>query len=83
MKPTTHLHLVPSSKKDGAVPPLPRKPSWRGASIIKQRDFTFFTFSTISSSSRRRRRRRRRRRSFLRSDTHCNPYDHVDLGAPG
>jgi hypothetical protein len=31
VKLNTHLHLVPRSRMRGAIPPLPNKPSWRGA----------------------------------------------------
>jgi hypothetical protein len=50
VKLTTHLHLVPSSRMRGAIPPLSNMPSWRGA-LLKHRDnftFTFtFTFSGV------------------------------------
>jgi hypothetical protein len=31
MKPTTHLQLVPRSRKRGSINPLPHTPSWRSA----------------------------------------------------
>jgi hypothetical protein len=31
VKPTTHLQLVPSSRKHGSIDPLPHTPSWRTA----------------------------------------------------
>jgi hypothetical protein len=41
VKLTTHLHLVPGSKKRGAIPPLPNTPSWRGAQLKHRDNFTF------------------------------------------
>jgi hypothetical protein len=38
LKLTTHLQLVPMSKKRGPILPLPHTPSWRSAYLVKYRD---------------------------------------------
>jgi hypothetical protein len=38
MKLTTHLQLVPRSRKYGSIHPLPHMPSWRSAELVKHRD---------------------------------------------
>jgi hypothetical protein len=43
MKLTTHLQLVPRSRKCGSIHPFPHTPSWSNASLVKHREnFTFF-----------------------------------------
>jgi hypothetical protein len=44
VKLTTHLQLVPRSRKCGSIHPLPHTPSWRNASLVKHRDNFTFTF---------------------------------------
>jgi hypothetical protein len=41
---TTHLQLVPRSRKCGSIHPLPHTSSWRSAELAKQRDNFIFTF---------------------------------------
>jgi hypothetical protein len=42
VKLTTHLQLVPGSRKCGSIHPLPHTTSWHNASFVKHRDkFTF------------------------------------------
>jgi hypothetical protein len=42
VKVTTHLHLVPRSRKRGSIHPLPHTPSWRSVYLVKHRqNFTF------------------------------------------
>jgi hypothetical protein len=44
VKVTTHLQLVPRSRKCGSIFPLPHTPSWPGAWLVKHRDnFTFYS----------------------------------------
>jgi hypothetical protein len=48
VKLTTHLQLVPRSRKCGSIHQLPHTSSWRSASSGKARDkFTFTKFRTI------------------------------------
>jgi hypothetical protein len=48
VKLTTHLQLVPRSRKCGSIHPLPHTPSWCSAYLVKYRDdFTFYIFFTI------------------------------------
>jgi hypothetical protein len=43
MKLTTHLQLVPRSRKCGCIHPFPSTPSWRSAELVKHGDsFTIF-----------------------------------------
>jgi hypothetical protein len=42
---TTHLHLVPRSKNEWRLPPLPNTPSWRGAQLKHRNNFTFTSVS--------------------------------------
>jgi hypothetical protein len=43
VKLTTHLQLVPRSRKYGSIYPHPHTPSWRNAQLVKHRDnFTFY-----------------------------------------
>jgi hypothetical protein len=45
VKLTTHVQLLPRSRKCGSIHPLPHKPSWRSAQLVKHRDnCTLFTF---------------------------------------
>jgi hypothetical protein len=42
MKLATYLQLVPRSRINGSIHPLPHTPPWCGASLVKHRDnFTF------------------------------------------
>jgi hypothetical protein len=38
VKLTTHLQLVPRSRKSGPIHPLPPPPSWHSAELVKHRD---------------------------------------------
>jgi hypothetical protein len=38
VKLTTHLQLVPMSRKSGSIYPLPHTPSWRSYYLVKHRD---------------------------------------------
>jgi hypothetical protein len=38
VKLTTHLQLVPRSRKCGSIHPFPHTPSWRSAYLVKHRD---------------------------------------------
>jgi hypothetical protein len=38
VKLTTHLQLVPMSRKHGSIHPLPHSPSWRSSYLVKRRD---------------------------------------------
>jgi hypothetical protein len=52
---TTHLQLVPRSRKCGSINPLHHTSSWRSAQLIKYKDFTFyiiFYYVTIARMSR-------------------------------
>jgi hypothetical protein len=51
---TTHLQLVPRSRKCGSIYPLPRTPSWRSAQLVKHRDNFTFTFTFIKPYEHRR-----------------------------
>jgi hypothetical protein len=55
MKLTTHLQLVPRSRKYGSIHPLPYTPSWRSDQLVKNRNnFTFITNAshyTVHSAS--------------------------------
>jgi hypothetical protein len=42
VKLTTHLQLVPRSRKRGSIHPLPHTPSWRRAWLVKRRDNVTF-----------------------------------------
>jgi hypothetical protein len=43
MKLTTHLQLMPRSRKRGSIHPLPHTPSWRNAELVNFRDnFIFY-----------------------------------------
>jgi hypothetical protein len=44
---TTHLQLVPRSRKCGSIHPLPHTPSWRSAYLVKHRDN--FTFTLVDA----------------------------------
>jgi hypothetical protein len=45
VKLTTHLQLMPRSRKRGSIHPLPHTPSWRSAYLVKYRDnFSFFRY---------------------------------------
>jgi hypothetical protein len=43
VKLTTHLQLVPRSRKCGSIHPLPYTSSWRSAQLVKHRDNFFFS----------------------------------------
>jgi hypothetical protein len=51
VKLTTHLHLVPRSRKCGCIHPLPHKPSWGSAELVKRRDSFTFTSHNINRDS--------------------------------
>jgi hypothetical protein len=46
VKMATNLHLAPSSRMRGAMPPLPKMPSWHDAQL-KHKDFTFFNTKSL------------------------------------
>jgi hypothetical protein len=49
VKLTTHLQLVPRSRKCGPIHPLPHTLSWRSAQLVKHRDnFAFFFSYTLA-----------------------------------
>jgi hypothetical protein len=45
---TTHLQLVPRSRKRGSIHPLTYTPSWRSSYLVKHREN--FTFTCISTT---------------------------------
>jgi hypothetical protein len=48
---TTHLQLVPRSRKRGSIRPLPHTPSWCSAWLAKHRDnFNFYLYRYFSNS---------------------------------
>jgi hypothetical protein len=48
VKLTTHLQLVPRSRKCGSIYPLPHTPSWRSVPLVKHRNnFTFYRYPVI------------------------------------
>jgi hypothetical protein len=44
VKLTTHLHLVPSSRMRGAIPPFPNTSSWRGAQLKKAQEQLYISW---------------------------------------
>jgi hypothetical protein len=46
---TTHLQLVPRSRKRGSIHPLPHTSSWRSAQLVKHRNK--FTYITLPAKS--------------------------------
>jgi hypothetical protein len=46
VKLTTHLQLVPRSRKYGSIRPLPHTHSWRSAQLVKHSDYFIFYNST-------------------------------------
>jgi hypothetical protein len=48
VKLTTHLQLVPRSRKCGSIHPLPRTPSWRCAYLVKHRDNRIYSTTILS-----------------------------------
>jgi hypothetical protein len=49
VKLTTHLQLVPKSRKRGFIHQLPHTPSWRSAYLVKYRDKFIFSLSVFFS----------------------------------
>jgi hypothetical protein len=49
VKLTTHLQLVPSSRKRGSIHPLSHTSSWRNTKLVKQRDKFLIPFNFIST----------------------------------
>jgi hypothetical protein len=47
VKLTTHLQLVPRSRKYGSIHPLPYTPSWRCVFLVKHRDKFTITFTVF------------------------------------
>jgi hypothetical protein len=44
---TTHIQLVPRSRKYGSIHPLPHTSSWRSAELVKRRDNFTFTYTDV------------------------------------
>jgi hypothetical protein len=47
VKLTTHLELVPRSRKHGSIHPLPHTPSWRNAELVRHSDTFSFLYISV------------------------------------